>query len=151
MLTGLWRGGKLGSIPAAAKSLQSCPTLCDPIDGCPPGFPTPGVLQARILEWVAISFSRDPFLLICKSSFKNCSPWEAWGCLRILCGSISERGYVKGQEEMSSGSFKRTFFRPQFRWHLCRKAPASELYFSIYICHRSTIWILFIYLLPSLN
>ena len=40
-----------------AKSLQSCPTLCDPIDGSPPGFPVPGILQARTLEWVAISFS----------------------------------------------------------------------------------------------
>jgi len=42
---------------AAAKSLQSCPTLCDPIDGSPLGFPVPGFLQARTLEWVAISFS----------------------------------------------------------------------------------------------
>ena len=42
---------------AAAKSLQLCPTLCDPIDGSPPGSPIPGFLQARTLEWVAISFS----------------------------------------------------------------------------------------------
>ena len=42
---------------AAAKSLQSCPTLCNPIDGIPPGSPVPGILQARTLEWVAISFS----------------------------------------------------------------------------------------------
>ena len=42
---------------AAAKSLQSCPTLCDPIDGRPPGSPVPGILQARTLEWVAIAFS----------------------------------------------------------------------------------------------
>ena len=42
---------------AAAKSLQSCPTLCDPIDGSPPGSPIPGILQVRTLEWVAISFS----------------------------------------------------------------------------------------------
>ena len=42
---------------AAAKSLQSCPTLCDSIDSSPPGSPIPGILQARILEWVAISFS----------------------------------------------------------------------------------------------
>ena len=41
----------------AAKSLQSCPTLCDPMDGSPPGSPVPGILQARTLEWVAISFS----------------------------------------------------------------------------------------------
>ena len=42
---------------AAAKSLQLCPTLCDPIDGSPPGSPVPGILQARTLEWVAIAFS----------------------------------------------------------------------------------------------
>ena len=45
------------SAAAAAKSLQSCPTLCDSIDGSPPGSPVPGILQARTLEWVAISFS----------------------------------------------------------------------------------------------
>ena len=44
---------------AAAKSLQSCLTLCDPIDGSPPGSPVPGILQARTLEWVAISFSKS--------------------------------------------------------------------------------------------
>ena len=44
---------------AAAKLLQSCPTLCDPIDGSPPGPPVPGILQARTLEWVAISFSNE--------------------------------------------------------------------------------------------
>ena len=45
------------AVAAAAASLQSCPTLCDPIDSSPPGSPIPGVLQARTLEWVAISFS----------------------------------------------------------------------------------------------
>ena len=44
-------------LATAAKSLQSCPTLCDPIDGCPPGSPIPGILKAKTLEWVAISFS----------------------------------------------------------------------------------------------
>jgi len=48
---------KIMAAAAAAKSLQSCPTLCDPIDGGPPGSPIPGILQARTLEWVAISFS----------------------------------------------------------------------------------------------
>ena len=55
-----WECGVLTAKPtaaAAAKSLQSCPTLCDPIDGTPPGSPIPGILQARTLEWVAISFS----------------------------------------------------------------------------------------------
>ena len=48
----------LHAAAAAAKSLQSCPTLCDPIIGSPPGSPIPGILQARILKWVAISFSK---------------------------------------------------------------------------------------------
>ena len=49
----------LNMLAAAAKSLQSCLTLCDPIDGSPPGSPVPGILQARTLEWVAISFSNE--------------------------------------------------------------------------------------------
>ena len=48
---------KWAAAAAAAKSLQLCPTLCDPTDGSPPGSPVPGILQARTLEWVAISFS----------------------------------------------------------------------------------------------
>ena len=47
----------LAAAAAAAKLLQSCPSLCDPIDGSPPGSPIPGILQAETLEWVAISFS----------------------------------------------------------------------------------------------
>ena len=50
-------GSQLYVVAAAAKSLQSCPTLCNPIDGIPRGSPIPGILQARTLEWVAISFS----------------------------------------------------------------------------------------------
>ena len=48
---------RINAAAAAAKSLQSCPTLCGPIDGSPPGSPVPGILQARTLEWVVISFS----------------------------------------------------------------------------------------------
>ena len=48
---------KKAATAAAAKSLQSCPSLCNPRDGSPPGFPVPGILQARTLEWVAVSFS----------------------------------------------------------------------------------------------
>ena len=48
---------KAATAAAAAASLQSCLTLCDPIDGSPPGSPVPGILQARTLEWVAMSFS----------------------------------------------------------------------------------------------
>ena len=48
----------ISAAAAAAKLLQSCPTLCDPIDGSPPGSPVPGILQARTLEWGAIAFSK---------------------------------------------------------------------------------------------
>ena len=51
------QGSAFSAAAAAAKSLQLCPTLCDPIDSSPPGSAVPGILQARTLEWVAISFS----------------------------------------------------------------------------------------------
>ena len=53
----LARYTKTNNVPAAAKSLQSCLTLCDPTDGSPPGSPIPGIVQVRTLEWVVISFS----------------------------------------------------------------------------------------------
>ena len=64
-----------------AKSLQSCPTLCDPIDSSPPGFPVPGILQARTLEWVAISFS-NTWKWKVKTKLLSCvqllwTPWTA--------------------------------------------------------------------------
>ena len=56
-VVGLQIAAAAAAAAATAKSLQSCPTLCDPIDGSPPGSPIPGILQARTLEWVGISFS----------------------------------------------------------------------------------------------
>ena len=58
------------SAATAAKSLQLCPTLCDPIDGSPQGSPVPGILQARTLEWVAISFSKSVYRLKEKNIYK---------------------------------------------------------------------------------
>ena len=54
----VWTKNLKWASAATAKSLQSCPTLCDPIDGSPPGSPIPGILQTRTPEWVAISFSK---------------------------------------------------------------------------------------------
>ena len=54
----LLNGETIGTAAAAAKSFQSCPTLCDPIDGSPPGSSVPGIFQARVLEWGAIAFSK---------------------------------------------------------------------------------------------
>ena len=56
-LLGIYPAAAAAAAAVAAKSLHSCPTLCDPVDGSPPGSPVPGILQARTLEWVAISFS----------------------------------------------------------------------------------------------
>ena len=68
-------------IAAAAKSLQSCPSLCDPIDGSPPGSPIPGILQARTLEWVAIckTESQGEFA-VCLRKLKQglCVNLEGW-------------------------------------------------------------------------
>ena len=67
---------------AAAKSLQSCPTLCDPIDGSPPGSAVPGILQARTLEWVAISFS---------NAWKWKWKWTHW--------VVSNSGTIKSEKQ----------------------------------------------------
>ena len=68
-------------VTAAAKSRQLCPTLCDPIDGSPPGSTIPGILQARTLEWVAISFSNA-----CKWKVKV----KSLSCVRQLCPTLSD-------------------------------------------------------------
>ena len=69
------------SAAAAAKSLQSCPTLCDPMDGSPRGSPIPGILQARTLEWVAISLSNTWKWKVTVKSFSRvrllATPWTA--------------------------------------------------------------------------
>ena len=74
-------GGRDWSDAAAAKSLQSCLTLCDPIDGGPPGSPVPGILQARTLEWVAISFSNAWKWKVKEKSLSHvrlfATPWTA--------------------------------------------------------------------------
>ena len=71
----------LWSVAAAAKSLQSCPTLCDPIDGSPPDSPIPGTLQARTLEWLAISFFNAWKWKVKVKSFSHvrpsATPWTA--------------------------------------------------------------------------
>ena len=73
----------------AAKLLQSCPTLCDPIDGSPPGSPVPGILQARTLEWVAISFSTGILLSHKKVKMPFAATW-IWLEITIL-SEVSQR------------------------------------------------------------
>ena len=79
-----------GFAATAAKSLQSCPTLCDPVNGSPPGSSVPGILQARILEWVVISFSNA-----CMPAPTLCNPMDSSplgsSVHRILQARILER------------------------------------------------------------
>ena len=93
VFTGQTEGVRKLSAVAAAKSLQLCPTLCDPIDGSLPGSPVPGILQARILEWVAMPFSRgssQPTSLksatLSGEFFTTGATWEAlvYGLLLLL-------------------------------------------------------------------
>ena len=95
------------STAAAAKSLQSCPTLCDPIDGSSPGSPVPGILQARTLEWVAISSSsagkwkekvksRNPMnCSLLGSSIHGISRQEYWSGVPLPCEPNPY--FIKGQ------------------------------------------------------
>jgi len=84
---------------AAAKSLQSCPTLCDPIDGSPPGSPVPGSLQARTLEWVAISFSNAEKWKLKVKPLSHvrllATPWTA-AYQAPLCMGFSRQEYWNG-------------------------------------------------------
>ena len=71
----IYKGSPTLSVAAAAaESLQSCLTLCDPVDGSPPGCPVPGILQARTLEWVAISFSNAWKWKVKVKSFSHVRP-----------------------------------------------------------------------------
>ena len=99
---------------ATAKSLQSCPTLCDPIDSSPPGSPVPGILQARTLEWVAISFSsawsekwKWSRSVVSDSSQPHglqptrlLRPWDfpgkssGVGCHRLLCDTLPSKVHL---------------------------------------------------------
>ena len=84
---------------AAAKSLQLCPTLCNPIDGSPPGLPVPGILQARTLEWVAISFSNAWKWKVKAKSLSHArllaTPWTAAYQASLSMG-FSRREYWSG-------------------------------------------------------
>ena len=84
---------------AAAKSLQSCPPLCNPIEGSPPGSPVPGILQARTLEWVAVSFSNAPKWKVKGKSLTRvrllATPWTAAHQAPLPMG-VSRQGYWSG-------------------------------------------------------
>ena len=109
-----------------SKSLQSCPTLCDPIDRSPPGSPVPGILQARTLEWVAISFS---------SAWKWKGKVKSLSCVWLLAtprttahqalpsGGFSRQEYWSGVPlpSLTKGPNSLQFHRSWGRWESCRK------------------------------
>ena len=100
---------------AAARSLQSCPTLCDPIDGSPPGSPIPGILQARTLEWVAISFS-------------NVWKWKVKGKSLNSVGLLATPWTAAYQAPPSMGFFQARV--PERGAIAFSKVTHSQLYFS---------------------
>ena len=115
---------KSRSFPAAAtaaKSLQSCPTLCDPIDGSPPGSPVPGILQARTLEWVAISFSNawkwKVKMKLLSHVWRLATPWTAAYQAPLSMG-VSRQEYRSGVPLPSPRSFPSVSQITFFRSHL---------------------------------
>ena len=117
-------------IYAAAKSLQSCPTLCDPIDGSPPGSPVPGILQARILEWVAISFSNASKW---KMKVKSLSHVPLLDC--SLPGSCVHGIFQARVLEWGAIAF------PIYTWLL-----KNHSFDYMDLCWQSTLWFLICYL-----
>ena len=118
---------------AAAKSLQSCPTLCDPRDGSPPGSPVPGILQARTLEWVAISFSNAWEWKVKVKSLSRvrllATSWTAAPRLLhpwIFQARVLEWGAI-------AFSHKLVLELPKYKYLWCGEA-IQNLYFRVYLC-----------------
>ena len=92
------------SAAAAAKLLQSCPTLCNPIDGSPPGSPIPGILQARTLEWVAISFS---------NAWKWKEKMKSLSRVRLLAKHLAESKNLFYPVRRYDSGISKTWLQPQ--------------------------------------
>ena len=134
---------------AAAKSFQSCPTLCDPKDGSPPGSPVPGILQARTLEWVAIAFS-NAWKWKVKVKSLSCvrllaTPWTA-AYQAPLSVEFSRQEYWSGLPFPSPGIFLTQGSNPglphcrQTLYHLSHQGSPGEsdiekLKFQLYTLH----------------
>ena len=132
-------------LAAAAKSLQSCPTPCDPIDRSPPGFPVPGILQARTLEWVAISFSNAGKWKVKVKSFSrvrpSATPWT------VAYQAPPSKGFSK-QEYWSCLLTVKLNLRSSFFFVLSCKldyfSNLCEIYHhsGLYFCdpHKESLW-----------
>ena len=98
------------SAAAAAKSLQSCPTLCDPRDSSLPGSPVPGILQARTLEWVVISFSNAWKWKVKVKSLSRVQPSATPSVHGIFQARVLEWGAIAFSENLSRLCLKKIFF-----------------------------------------
>ena len=106
-----------------AKSLQSCPTLCNPIDGRPPGSPVPGILQARTLEWVAISFS-------------NARKWKV-KVKSLSCNRLLASPWTAAYQALPSMGFSR-----QEYWSGCRCLLLYHNKYVEYFCRHKALLLL---------
>ena len=110
---------------AAAKSLQSCPTLCNPIDGSPPGSPVPGILQARTLEWVAISFS-------------NSGKWKVKGKLLSRIRLLVTPWTAAYQAPLSNNPIWFNLIALSFQLYISILLPFGFKQFNWVFCHLQT-------------
>ena len=133
-------------VAAAAKSLQSCPTLCDPIDGSPPGSPVPGILEARTLEWVAVSFS---------NAWKWKVKVKSLSCIRLLAApwtaayqappsmGFSRQEYWSGlplpSPSIHATGFKRHLMQPLQETQKYHKAVDRRRHFAISPTHKGNL------------
>ena len=119
---------------AAAKSLQSCPTLCDPIDGSLPGSPVPGILQARTLEWVAISFS---------NAWKWTVKVKSLSCVRLLVTP----GTAAYQAPPSMGFARQEYWSglPLPTCLSCINYLSIPIYLSVYLLTYLSLFTYFLY------
>ena len=134
-------------IYAAAKSLQSCPTLCDPRDGSPPGSPVPGILQARALEWLAISFS-NAWKWKVKVKSLRLSAWKLHSRVRLLVtpwtaahqpppswdfpGKVLEWGAIAFSDSSSSSSSSSHIYMRSYLISICGYTVILCSNFKIY-------------------
>ena len=129
-----------GPCSAAAKSLQSCPTLCDRIDGSPPGSPVPGILQARTLEWVAISFS-------------NAWKWKVKGkslsLVRLLATPWTTAYQAPPSMEFSRQEYWSGVPLPSLPWGLVRLNIISHVMNHLYLFFQNLL-VFIIWNFPSL-
>ena len=134
--------GLLKTAAAAAKSLRSCPTLCDPIDGSPPGSPVPGILQARTLEWGAISFSNAWKWKVKVKSLSHvqllATPMDFSPPGSSVHGIFQAKDYF-----LIKPLFKDLCFG-EFPWSPCLEQH-SHLHASPYRCHHLTQFYTFLY------